>query len=145
MNQQYDQLPTLINERHLDWPRAIVYGLLVEGAEFDATHTRLDDLRVTVQKRETLRGKSIFFADNGEYLAGLPIAFTWVKANTPYQVVLTWDDGRTEWLLGFYDEDADGNPLQVAQQGSLIVRPVIPEDGTNPIPDYGLWLSPEGA
>lgn len=135
-NQQYDQLPALI-EGGMDWERVTVYALLYQNAVFDPAHQRASEIG-RWDKREKLLGK--YVNDDGD-LCAQPAVFYMVLPNTEYQLVLGYDDGRNDDLvLGFFDENSDGSPIKAERRGSLFIRPSV-QEGEDP-PTYSIWLQP---
>jgi hypothetical protein len=131
----YDQLPTLI-ENGFDWSRSTVYALLYEDAVFDAEQTRVSEIPAKILRRVSVEGR--YVTDDGN-LAGNSVAFSRVSPEVGYQLILGWDNGNhDELLLGFYDQNTEGAPLEVQRHGSMIVRPLA--EDTEDVPHYGLWL-----
>jgi hypothetical protein len=136
----YDQLPDVLASPAFNWETGSVQAMLYENATFDPTHQRASQVGQWL-KKEKLQGR--FVTDDGD-LAGLPALFYMVVPAKPYQLILGYDDGRhDEILLGFFDQNTDGSPIQVERRGSLFVRPAM-EAGESP-PTYGIWLRPEVA
>jgi hypothetical protein len=136
MAQNYAHLPAVVSAG-FDWEDSLVYALLYEGAVFDPTHKRASQVGQWI-KREPLQGR--FVTDDGGW-AGQPALFYMVAPEHTYQMVLGYDDGEhNELLLSFYDENTQGEPIQVARRGSLFGRPATEEIGTPP--SYGIWLAP---
>jgi hypothetical protein len=137
-NQQYDQLESLIADG-MNWESVTVYSFLFSGATFDPTEKRVSQVGQWI-KREPLQGK---FIDGGD-LCGQPAVFYMVAPDTEYQVILAYDDGRSDpLLLGFFDEGYDAAPITVERPGSLFVRPYTPNG--EEAPSYSIWLQPEQA
>ena len=132
----YDQLPDVIASG-FNWETMTVYALLYEGVTFDPLHQRASEVGQWI-KREKLQGK--YTTDEGD-LCGQPAVFYMVIPYKEYQMVLGWDDGRNDdVVLGFFDTNTDGYPIQVERRGLLFVRPSMEEP--NEAATYSIWLRP---
>ena len=136
-NQQYDQVPALI-EAGMNWERVSIFALLYDSkADFDPTNQRASEVGQWL-KREPLQGR--FIDDDGNF-CGHPAVFYMVLPEQEYVLVLGYDDGRhDELLLGYYDTNTEGTPIEVQRRGSLFVRPLSEDEGEAPA--YNIWLRP---
>ena len=76
---------------------------------------------------------------DGTSLLGYPASFNGVAKEVEYQMVIAKDDGTGDpSVLAFYDEDENGDPLLLQNNGTLIVRPQLVEGGEPPI--LGIWV-----
>lgn len=138
-NQNYDQVPDL----GLKWATDPIVALLMQGALFDATHTRVSQTGGFVYKQGPIQHR---WVAEGDWGVGLPVAFPQVASGQSYQVLVARNDGSLDLqLLAFLDEDQAGHPISVQRDGTLIVRPSqenlpVPPDPMEPPPTVGFWM-----
>ena len=121
-NQKYAQVPSMAGSGQLNWRSDHIVALLMEGASFNSAHTHLNNITPGQQRASAeIPGRQM--GDRGEAL-GLPAVFSRVVKDTPFQVIVVKDVGdNNPMLLAFYDQDAEAGPLQMNNNGTLIVRP----------------------
>ena len=121
-NEKYAQVPSMAGSGQLNWRSDHIVALLMQGAVFDSAHTHRNQL-LTAQQKAAAEIGSRQMGAGGEAM-GLPAVFPRVAKNTPFQVVVVKDVGDANpMLLAFYDEDDDAGPLEMNNNGTLIVRP----------------------
>jgi len=139
MNQNYDQLADLIAQDKFSWERDTINAMLYTGLEFDGADKTVADLDGGFRSLQRIDGR--FVSDRAAY--GLPVAYSRAEGGIQYQIVLAQDTGlNNPNLIAFIDVNADDSPLQVQHTGTMIVRPVLPEEeipghtGSN----VGVWM-----
>ena len=110
----------------------------MQGAVFDSAHTHLTEL-LTADAEVVAEIGSRQMGAGGEAL-GLPAVFPRVAKDTPFQVLVVKDVGDANpMLLAYYDEDDAAGPLEMNNNGTLIVRPAtFPEASP---PQLGIWFT----
>jgi len=136
-NARYDHTGVLMSGS--DWVGARILAYLFAGATFDSTNKLLSEVQVAgVEQRNvtTIDNRSV--GPNGEMM-GIPAMFSVTAKGSPYQVVLTWDQGLVDdqYVLAYYDQDEVGDPLGLQNNGTLIVRPTDYDPATG----VGTWFS----
>ena len=114
MNQKYAQVPTMAGSGQLNWRSDHIVALLMYGAGYVSTHSRLSDLNTGTQKASAeIPSRSM--GAGGEAL-GLPAVFPRVAKDSPYQVLVVKDVG-------------DANPMLGDREAALPARPrLVPLD-----------------
>lgn len=137
-NLKYAQVASMAGSGQLNWRADHCIALLMMGAGYIDTHTHLTDISgATRMATAEIPGRQMGVA--GEAM-GLPAAFPRVAKNQPFQVLVVKDVGDTNpMLLAFYDEDNANGPLQMVNNGTLIVRPTTFPDATPP--QLGIWFT----
>jgi hypothetical protein len=143
VNQNYDQVTSLVTGGQLRWDVDSIAAMLVRNAQYNAGHQRFSELAAPLVTSAPINGRWV--GENGEGM-GLPAVFGAVQAAQPYQLLIVKDDGRSDPLvLAWLDEDTSSEDISVQRAGSLIVRPVaepsvVPPPGITPPPTTGLWM-----
>lgn len=142
-NSNYAQVATLLAQGKLRWELDNISTILLTGATFNASHTKIDQVGGTNAGQAVIFGRTL--ADNG-YALGQPVVFPTAQKDINYQVVIVQLIGPTDALvLAWIDENEEGDPITVERDGTLIVRPVqtddiVPEDGVVLPPQVGVWM-----
>ncbi len=140
-NAKYDNLNVLLSTGKFNWMNDVIVGILVKGVDFDQTNNTVNEAlgaEGSVMSKLPVQGKAV--GADGSF-QGWPIAFQAVEPGDDYQMLLVKDTyGSSGDVLAFFDTDDLGNPLTVANAGSLILRP-IQVVGADP-PILGVWLAP---
>jgi hypothetical protein len=137
-NQKYSQVASMAGSGQLNWRGDHIVGMLMQFVAFNPAHTHTSDL-VGAARIATAEIGGRQMGVGGEAL-GLPAAFPRVAKNTPFQVLVVKDVGDSNpMLLAFFDQDAASGPLQMVNNGTLIVRPTtFPEASP---PQLGVWFT----
>lgn len=134
-NAKYDHTSVIISGN--DWIKNRVRAFLLEGAVFDPAHTVLSDVKEGATQRNVteIQNKSV---GSGGAALGVSALFNVTPKGDAYQVVLVLDRGPTEPspVLAFYDEDGEGSPIGLQNNGTLIVRP----QDFDPATGLGTWF-----
>jgi hypothetical protein len=135
-NQKYDNLMPLMATGKLNWATDPINAYLQSGATFDAAHTKLSETGGAPVAHVPVAQRSVTPAG----FLGNPVSFNRIAKDTAYQVVIAKDTGpgTDPLVIAFYDEDEEGGPLVLQNNGTLIVRPVLVE-GAEP-PTLGIWV-----
>lgn len=138
-NQNYDQVADLFAQGKLHWETDSILALLVTNGVFDASNETLADLVHQARSVQPINGRWI---DPDGLAMGLPVAFAKASQGIPFQVVVVQDTGNGDPnLLAFIDTNADDSPITVQNSGTLIVRPVLPEEPpSDQPPTIGVWM-----
>jgi hypothetical protein len=138
-NQKYDNLTVMMTTGPFNWVGNPINAYLMTGATFDTTDILLSDTGGQVLLYVPVPGRAV--GPTGALL-GLPVSFNRVPKDEEFQVVLAKDEGATNspHVIAFYDEDANGDPLLLQNNGTLIVRPELVEDPEAP-PQLGVWVA----
>lgn len=136
-NQKYAQVASMAGSGQLNWRSDHIVALLMKSVVFNAANTHLTDL-ISVQQRASSEIGSRQMGAGGEAL-GLPAVFPRVAKDEAFQVLVVKDVGDSDpMLLAFYDQDQAAGPLQMVNNGTLIVRPTdFPESAP---PQLGIWF-----
>lgn len=135
-NQKYDNLTVLMGTGGLNWAVDPINAYLQHGATYDATDTKLSQTGGVTVAYVPVPGRAV--DSNG--LLGNPVSFNRVAKETEYQVLVVKETGPggDPLVLAFYDEDEAGGPLELVNNGTLIVRPVLLAGGDPPT--LGVWV-----
>lgn len=134
MNEKYTQVDHMVEAGTLNWGNDRILALLCSGVQFVPTHTHLSQTGAQQYSICDIVGRSV--TSNGEAL-GNPVIFPSVRQGPNFQVLVVKDDGNPDpWLLSYYDVDANGLPLQMNSNGTLIMRPTTTTDP----PLVGVWM-----
>ena len=135
-NQKYDNLMPLMATGKLNWATDPINAYLQSGATFDAAHTMLSETGGAFVAYVPVAQRSV----TPDGFLGNPVSFNRIAKETEYQVVIAKDTGpgTDPLVIAFYDEDDDGGPLMLENNGTLIVRPVLVEGGDPPT--LGVWV-----
>jgi hypothetical protein len=137
-NQKYAQVASMAGSGQLNWRGDHIVGLLMQNATYVGAHTRLSDVS-GASRWGTAEIPGRQMGTGGEAL-GLPASFPRVVKNTPFQVLVVKDVGDSNpLLLAFYDEDSANDVLEMANNGTLIVRPTTFPDADPPT--LGIWFT----
>ena len=124
-NAKYDNVTQMTASGELNWAGDLIRAVLCQGATFDASHKALTDVMTPPAQTITsmlVNGRSL--GPNGEAL-GMAVSYPRTFKDIEYQVILVKDQGRPEVpVVAFYDENEDGSPITLLNNGTLIVRPV---------------------
>jgi len=124
-NAKYDNLTTLMTSGWFDWTADPIIALLFVGATFDTTDVTASDIGLPFQQAP-VGGRSL--AADGSFL-GQPVSFNAVDAGVDLQVVLARDEGGgRQSLLAWFDEDDAGDPFNLVNHGTFILRPPVAAD-----------------
>ena len=135
-NQKYDNLTVLMASGPFNWAADPINAYLLQGATFDATDKTLTDVGAQQVDHVPVPGRQV---DSTGSLLGWPASFNRVVKDQEFQVVIAKDDGSGNPLvLAYYDEDENGDPFILQNNGTLIVRPQLVEGGEPPI--LGVWV-----
>jgi hypothetical protein len=133
-NAKYDNLVPMLASGRLNWPADMIQAFLVTGAVFDATDQRLSDMTGTIAFMTPMPERAVDQV-TGSFL-GFPTSFDLAQADVEYSVIIAKEDGsKNPWLIAFYDEDEEGDPLTIALAGTLTLRPEGSDPGT-----LGVWV-----
>lgn len=139
-NDKYNNLTVMLANGQLNWSGDVIVANLVTGYTFDATDVTMQDVGVPLIQTVPLIGRSV--GEDGALL-GRSISFNYVPKDVDHQVILAKDygPGAQAKVIAFYNEDANGDPLRLKNNGTLIVRPQDP--ATLPTPDTGagVWVA----
>jgi hypothetical protein len=135
-NAKYAQVPSMAGSGQLNWRTDRIRALLMKDATFSASDQRVSEAGGSQVAVSTVEGR--YMGEAGEAM-GQPAIFPKVPKNQPYQVLLVKDVADPDpMLIAFYDVDLADGPLQMTNNGSLILRPsTVP--GTDP-PTTGMWF-----
>ena len=137
-NAKYDQVPSMAGSGQLNWRTDRIVALLAKSATFNAAHTRFSETGGTQVAVSEIDGRSMGSA--GEAI-GLPASFPRIPKNQPYQVFVVKDVGdNNPMLLAFYNVDTADGPVQMTNNGTLIVRPVQANIEPPMPPTLGIWF-----
>lgn len=141
-NSNYAQVATLVAQGKLHWETDAISAALVTGATFNANHTKLAEVAGSRVGMATILGRSV--TDDDEAL-GQPVVYPTARKSTNYQVIIVQRINASDALvLAWIDENQDGDPITIARDGTLIVRPVqtdiVPPDGVVLPPQVGVWM-----
>jgi hypothetical protein len=136
VNSKYDHTSTVLTGAN--WAGGRIFALLFENADFDSTHTTIDQVKSEggVQRNiAQIPNRSV--GPDGEAL-GVSAQFNVTPKGSPYQVVLAWDQGpgKEMAVLAFYDEDEAEGEIALQNNGTLIVRPMDFDPDTG----LGTWF-----
>lgn len=121
-----------------DWTGGRVKAYLLEDAVFDADHTLLADVKAGATQANVTEIQNKSIGPGGAAL-GVSALFNVTPKGDEYQVVLAWDRGPGVPMpvLAFFDEDGDGGPIALQNNGTLIVRP----ENFDPATGLGTWFT----
>lgn len=128
-NSRYTQVIDLLTTGKLNWAGNNILALLLDGATFLDTDKRMSDLEGNEISRVPIQGR---WVASGGLFMGYAVAFQRI-APGEYQVVVVQDDGTNDPnVLAWYDTNDADSPLTQDNDGTLVVRPVLPD---SPPPD----------
>lgn len=137
-NVKYDQVPSMAGSGQLDWRGDHILALLVKDAGYTSTNTRYNQI-ANVKQRASSEVPGRQMGAGGEAL-GLPAVFPRVPKSEAFQVLIVKDVGDSNpMLLAYYDLDNANGPLQLVNNGTLIVRPTTFPDASPP--QLGVWFT----
>jgi hypothetical protein len=139
-NQKYAQVADLNAAGTLVWGLSPIVGVLLQGATFVGSHKRVSDLTANVINTYQIGG--CVLGEGGQAM-GQPAVFQAARAGAVYQMALCQNDSSGDHLLlALIDSNAQGAPITIERDGTLIIRPVLvgtPPPG-NPSDVTGVWL-----
>jgi hypothetical protein len=138
-NEKYNNLTVMMTTGPFNWVGNAINAYLMMGAVYDATDILLSDTGGSVVLYVPVPGRAV--GPTGALL-GMPVSFNRVPKDEEFQVILAKEQGTTNppLLISYYDEDANGDPLTLQNNGTLIVRPELVEDPESP-PQLGVWVA----
>jgi hypothetical protein len=137
-NAKYAQVPSMAGSGQLNWRTDRIVALLTKNATFNTAHTRFSETGGTQISVAEIEGRSMGTA--GEAI-GLPASFSRIAKNQPYQVLVVKDVGdNNPMLIAFYNVDSTDGPVQMTNNGTLIVRPVQANVEPPLPPTLGIWF-----
>ena len=141
-NQKYNNLSVLMASGPFNWVVDPINAYLMQNAIYDATDIRLGDTSGIRIDHVPVQGRQV---DATGSLLGLPVSYNRVTKDLTFQVIIAKDvgPGTQPLVLAFFDEDEDGEPLTLKNNGTLIVRPQLVEPDEAPL--LGVWVKGGGA
>jgi hypothetical protein len=137
-NQKYDNLTVMMTSGQLNWAGDSVVAILMQGVTFDAADVKVEDAGGTRMQVVPISQRSV--AADGSLL-GSAVSFNGMPKDTDFQMLIAkeFGPGLALGLIAFYDEDGDGQPLNLKNNGTLIVRPeqTLPAEDTG----QGSWVT----
>jgi hypothetical protein len=147
-NSNYAQVSSLLAQGKLHWQTDAISAALLTGATFDASHKVISEAGGSVVGTAPITGRAL--GDDGSAL-GQPVIFANADAGTVYQLVLIQSNGVGEplllaWIDETIQEEDENTDITVAQDGTLIIRPVEYDstpapDGSVLPPQVGVWMN----
>jgi hypothetical protein len=137
-NEKYDNLMVLMTSGKLNWASDAIVALLMTGVTYNVSHTTIAEAGGTRKAMVPVPRRSV--GPTGSLLGGA-VSFSNMPKDTDFQMLIAKDmgPGTVPSLLAFYDSDGDDNPLRLANNGTLIVRPeqLLPAEDTG----QGTWVT----
>jgi hypothetical protein len=136
-NQKYNNLTTLLATGGLNWVNDPINAYLMQNVTYDAADIKLGDTGGTRVFHVPVQGRQV----DATKLIGLPVSFNRVAKDLTFQMIIGKETGpgSDPLVLAFFDEDEEGAPLTLKNNGTLIVRPQLVE-GEGP-PLLGVWVA----